>query len=58
MEGLIAGAGIPAGRPAFAAITVPGEIVMYLRAFDRLAELAVYDADARALISSAMTAAT
>jgi Domain of unknown function (DUF5753) len=37
-------------------VTVPGEIVTYLRAFDRLAELAVYGEDARTLITAAITA--
>lgn len=35
-------------------VTVPGEIVVYLRAFDRLAALAVYGAAARALITAAI----
>ncbi len=34
-------------------VTVPGEIVVYLRAFDQLAKLAVYDAQARELIATA-----
>jgi hypothetical protein len=37
-------------------ITAPGEIVVYLRAFDRLANMAVYADDARALIAAAITA--
>lgn len=37
-------------------VTAPGEIVVYLRAFDQLSKLAVYDADARALITSALAA--
>jgi transcriptional regulator with XRE-family HTH domain len=37
-------------------VTVPGEIVVYLRAFDRLARLAVYGAEARALITEAINA--
>jgi hypothetical protein len=36
-------------------VTVPGEIVVYLRAFDQLARLAVYGAEARSLISSAIS---
>jgi transcriptional regulator with XRE-family HTH domain len=36
-------------------VTVPGEIVVYLRAFDQLALLAVYGADARSLISRAIS---
>jgi transcriptional regulator with XRE-family HTH domain len=36
-------------------VTVPGEVVVYLRAFDRLADLAVYGAGARALISDAIS---
>jgi Domain of unknown function (DUF5753)/Helix-turn-helix domain len=36
-------------------VTVPGEIVVYLRAFDQLARLAVYGADARSLISRAIS---
>jgi hypothetical protein len=35
-------------------VTVPGEIVVYLRAFDQLARLAVYGAEARGLISTAI----
>jgi hypothetical protein len=35
---------------------VPGEVVIYLRAFDRLASLAVYGAEARALITAAIGA--
>ncbi|MGW2706556.1 DUF5753 domain-containing protein [Streptomyces sp. NPDC001340] len=37
-------------------ITAPGELDTYLRAFARLAELAVYGADARALIVKALDA--
>jgi hypothetical protein len=37
-------------------VTVPGEIVVYLRAFDRLASLAVYGAEARVLITAAIAA--
>jgi hypothetical protein len=37
-------------------VTAPGEIVLYLRAFDRLAGMAVYGDDARALITSAINA--
>jgi transcriptional regulator with XRE-family HTH domain len=37
-------------------VTAPGEVVIYLRAFDQLSKLAVYDADARALITSALAA--
>lgn len=36
-------------------VTVPGEIVVYLRAFDQLARLAVYGAEARSLISTAIS---
>jgi transcriptional regulator with XRE-family HTH domain len=36
-------------------VTVPGEIVIYLRAFDQLAQLAVYGAEARSLISKAIS---
>jgi hypothetical protein len=39
---------------AVVTVTVPGEIVIYLRAFDRLASLAVYGNDARALITNAI----
>jgi transcriptional regulator with XRE-family HTH domain len=35
-------------------VTVPGEIVVYLRAFDRLTALAVYGAQARDLITAAI----
>jgi len=38
-----------------AAQSVPGEIVVYLRAFDQLARLAVYGAEARSLISRAIS---
>jgi transcriptional regulator with XRE-family HTH domain len=41
---------------AVVTVTVPGEVVVYLRAFDRLAELAVYGAEARALITAALSA--
>ncbi|WP_317619707.1 hypothetical protein [Streptomyces akebiae] len=37
-------------------VTAPGELDMYLRAFARLTELAVYGADARALIVQAIEA--
>ncbi|NBM19590.1 helix-turn-helix transcriptional regulator [Streptomyces sp. GC420] len=37
-------------------VTAPGELDMYLRAFARLTELAVYGADARALIVKAIDA--
>lgn len=37
-------------------VTAPGEVVVYLRAFDQLARLAVYSAGARALITSAINA--
>lgn len=37
-------------------VTAPGEVVIYLRAFDHLARLAVYGTDARALITSAINA--
>lgn len=36
-------------------MTVPGEIVIYLRAFDQLARLAVYGTEARSLISRAIS---
>jgi hypothetical protein len=36
-------------------VTVPGEIVVYLRAFDQLARMAVYGAEARSLISRAIS---
>jgi len=36
-------------------VTAPGEVVVYLRAFERLATLAVYGAEARALISDAIS---
>lgn len=36
-------------------VTVPGEIVVYLRAFDELARLAFYGADARSLIAKAIS---
>jgi transcriptional regulator with XRE-family HTH domain len=37
-------------------VTAPGEVVVYLRAFDQLARLAAYGADARTLITSAINA--
>lgn len=37
-------------------VTAPGEVVAYLRAFDQLARLSVYGAEARALITSAINA--
>jgi transcriptional regulator with XRE-family HTH domain len=37
-------------------VTVPGEVILYLRAFERLAESAVYGAEARALITGAIEA--
>jgi transcriptional regulator with XRE-family HTH domain len=37
-------------------VTVPSEVVLYLRAFDKLADLAVYGPEARALITQAITA--
>lgn len=37
-------------------VTVPGEVIVYLRAFDQLSRLAVYGADARALITDAINA--
>lgn len=36
-------------------VRAPGEIVTYLRAFDQLARLAAYDAEARSLMSKAIT---
>jgi hypothetical protein len=36
-------------------VTVPGEIVIYLRAFEQLAKLAAYGAEARTLISKAIS---
>lgn len=36
-------------------VTVPGEVIVYLRAFDQLAKLAVYGADARSLIAKAIS---
>jgi hypothetical protein len=36
-------------------VTVPGEVVVYLRAFDQQAKLAVYDAQARELIAAAIS---
>jgi Domain of unknown function (DUF5753)/Helix-turn-helix domain len=41
---------------AVVTVTVPGEVVVYLRAFDRLAGLAVYGDEARSLITSAISA--
>lgn len=41
---------------ARATVTAPGELDIYLRAFARMAELAVYGADARALIVKAIDA--
>jgi hypothetical protein len=35
-------------------VTAPSEIVLYLRAFEKLADLAVYDGEARSLISKAI----
>lgn len=35
---------------------VPGEVIVYLRAFDQLARLAVYGSEARALITDAISA--
>jgi hypothetical protein len=37
-------------------VTVPGEVILYLRAFDKLAELAVYGPEARALVTAAINA--
>jgi hypothetical protein len=37
-------------------VTIPGEVIVYLRAFDRLASLAVYGAEARGLITDAISA--
>jgi len=37
-------------------VTAPGEVVIYLRAFERLTALAVYGAEARVLISDAISA--
>lgn len=37
-------------------VTAPGELDMYVKAFARLTELAVYGADARALIVKAIDA--
>lgn len=39
-------------------VTVPGEIVLYLSAFSALAEMAVYGAPARALITASINALT
>ncbi|MCW2935155.1 MAG: family transcriptional regulator [Actinomycetia bacterium] len=36
-------------------VTVPREIIVYLRAFDHLARLAVHGAEARSLISRAIS---
>ena len=41
---------------AVVTVTVPGEVVVYLRAFDRLADLAVYGDQAQTLITSAIGA--
>ena len=41
---------------AVVTVTVPGEVVVYLRAFDRLTGLAVYGDEARTLITSAISA--
>jgi hypothetical protein len=41
---------------AHVTVTVPGEVVTYLRAFDELAKLAVYGPEARARITSAINA--
>ena len=40
---------------AVVTVTVPGEVVVYLRAFDRLASLAVYGTEARTLITAAIS---
>lgn len=37
-------------------VTAPGEVIVYLRAFDQLARLAVYGTEARSLITSAINA--
>lgn len=37
-------------------VTAPGEVTLYLRAFDKLAELAVYGPEARGLITAAISA--
>jgi len=37
-------------------VTAPGEVIVYLRAFDQLARLAVYGAEARTLITDAINA--
>jgi len=37
-------------------VTAPGEVVLYLRAFDKLSEIAVYGPGARALITAAISA--
>ena len=37
-------------------VTAPSEIMLYVRAFERLAELAVYRTQARALITAAVDA--
>ena len=36
-------------------VTAPGEVTLYLRAFDKLSELAVYGPEARALITAAIS---
>jgi hypothetical protein len=41
---------------AVVTVMVPGEVDVYLRAFDRLAALAVYGNEARALITAAIGA--
>jgi transcriptional regulator with XRE-family HTH domain len=40
---------------ALVTVTAPGEIVVYLRAFDQLARLAVYGSEARSLVSRAIS---
>ena len=35
-------------------VTAPGEITLYARAFDKLADLAVYGTQARSLITAAV----
>jgi hypothetical protein len=37
-------------------VTAPGEVIVYLRAFDQLARLAVYGTQARSLITEAINA--
>lgn len=41
---------------AMVTITAPGEIALYVRAFEKLTELAVYGAEARSLITAAINA--